>query len=187
MVSQVIAGDLWDYHSKKKGHYVVVPTNTTTNKRGHAVMGRGIAAQASKKFPKLARQYGKRLRKDKTVNGFCVFKKLRLIMFPIKRHYKDDANLALIENSLKNLKLTLLFDKSIKKVFLPMVGCGFGNLLYEQVLPLLLTDIFDNMTIVIPPNKLYSKDKYRESFLPGRSGKKDRRVGLSNCYSDIEV
>ena len=186
-------GDLWNFHNKDESKYIVVPSNTTVRKDGSAVMGRGIAAQAAKKFQKLPRAYGTRLRKQKTIDGFFVFKKRAIIMLPVKHDWKDNANVELIKDGLDLLSQVLNVDKSIKSVGIPMLGCGFGGLAYEFVLPMLFSFIRKNhahinrIHIVIPPNKLYSIEEYRESMLPAIGGKKDKRVSLSGSFSDVEI
>lgn len=190
MQEQIHCGDLWDFHNISSGKFVVVPTNTTVHKGNYAVMGRGIARQASDKFKKLARSYGKKLKGDKTLDGFYVFKKRGLIMLPVKRDWRQKADRKLIEHMLQILMYTLKITPSIKEVTIPMLGCGFGGLIYEDVLPMLLIAASmypGRIAIVVPPHRLYSLDKYRESFLPAVGGKKDRRVSLSGEFCDVEI
>jgi hypothetical protein len=187
-------GDLWGFHNINKKHFIVIPTNITVTKQGNAVMGRGLAKQASQKYTQLSRNYGLKIKKDKTINGFYIFKKLGLIMFPVKDHWKDSADLKLIYNNLLLLLDMLSIDTDIKQVGIPMLGCGFGGLQYEHVLPILLggfktkLNVLSRIHMVIPPNKLYGIEQYRESFLPSpRANKKDCRVSISQCFSDIEI
>lgn len=177
--------DIWELYDSDDS-FIVIPTNMSIKSNGEAVMGRGIAFQAVNRFDGIKKIYGSALMNNKTINGFYIFPKYRLITIAVKRHWKDNADLQLIESQLELLK------KSSNKmnygtVFVPMLGTGYGGLLYEQVLPLLLKYSFDGMVIVVPPDSLYASEEYRESFLPGANRKKDRRVDLSGCFSDINI
>jgi hypothetical protein len=187
---ELAEADIWDLYDDTEdgqaGPFIVIPTNTTVKSNGNAVMGRGIAAQAANRFDGIKKAYGSALKNKKTINGFYVFIKHRIITIAVKYNWKDDADIDLIDSQLELLK------KSSSKmnygtVLVPMLGCGFGRLPYEQVLPLLLKHSFDNMLIVVPPNQLYASEEYRESFLPGINNKKDKRVDLSKCFSDINM
>jgi hypothetical protein len=48
-----IVGNIWDYYDK--GHWIVITTNGIVNKNGEAIMGRGVALEAAKKFKDLPR------------------------------------------------------------------------------------------------------------------------------------
>ena len=183
----VSIGDIWDWHNPNKKQFICIPTNQTVSKQGNAVMGRGIAFQAATKFPKLKKDYGKLLLNNKTMNGFYIFSKYGLITMPVKKHFKDQANIELINGSMENLSLLLDMNNTIKSVAIPMLGCGFGGLLYEKVLPVLLKHWHEKMILVIPPDELYNKEEYRESFLPGIDNRKDKRVSLSGQFPDLEM
>jgi len=187
-VSKIVIhrGDIWDCLAKTS-HYIAIPTNMTLNKQKHNVMGRGMAAQAAKMYSSLPKLYGKRIRNKQTIDGFTYFKKYRLIMLPVKQHYSKSASLSMIEEGLKLLSQLLDVEPSIKRVCVPMLGCGFGGLLYEQVLPIILKYYHKRMIVVIPPDELYANETHRESFLPGAAGRKDRRVSLSGMFSDVEI
>jgi len=182
--TSIISADIWALF--KKDTNIVIPTNISVRINGDSVMGRGIAAQAAKNFPELPKLYGKAIREGKTIDGFYVFPKLGIVTLAVKRHWKEDADIKLIESQLE------LLQRSAEKLdygtlLLPMLGCGFGRLTYEQVLPLILKYYFKEMLIVIPSNELYAKEEYRTSFLPGVNGKKDRRVSLSGQFCDVEI
>jgi hypothetical protein len=179
-------GDIWALYDNGDP-YIVIPTNTTVkSSSGRAVMGRGIAKQAAERFPRLPELYGRALKSGKTINGFYVFPKMRIITIAVKYQWRDDADIGLIESQLKLLKES---SKNMKygAVLCPMLGCGFGRLSYEQILPLLLQYSFKGMSIIVANNDVYANTEYRDSFLPSINGKKDKRVSLSNSFSDIDV
>jgi hypothetical protein len=182
--TNIISADIWALF--KKDTNIVIPTNISVKANGDAVMGRGLAYQAAKNIPELPRLYGKAIKAGKTIDGFYVFPKLGIVTLAVKRHWKEDADIKLIESQLE------LLQRSAEKLdygtlLMPVIGTGFGRLYYEQVLPLILKYSFKEMLIVIPHNKVYAVEEYRESFLPGVNGKKDRRVSLSGCFGDVEI
>lgn len=186
-MARIVLCDIWNKHATHNDMFIVLPTNLSVNKNGNAIMGRGLAKQAADKFPKLSTKYGNVLKNDLGTHGVYIFFDTRIIPCPVKKNYKDDADLKIIERSLK-----LIMDlrdglKTKIKLLIPMLGCGFGGLMYEQVLPLLLEYCPKGSYIVIPPDNVYGKDKYRESFLPGITDKKDRRVNMSNKFNDIPI
>ena len=123
--------DIWEWY--KKGYIVVVPTISGLRSDGKATMGRGIALQATKGFGKIDNALGNLIRKHG--NQVFYFEKQRLIMFPTKNHWKEDATLELIEKSCQQLKKLIDFKKL--KIVMPRVGCGFGKLKWKEVLPII--------------------------------------------------
>ena len=184
MSTRIANQDIWELFDDNS--FIVVPTNISVKANGNAVMGRGIAAQAVQKYPNLPKLYGKAIIEGKTINGFYVFPKYRIVTVAVKKHWKQDADIVLIESQLELLKRSTE-KMNYETLLMPLIGCGFGRLTYEQILPLLLKYSFDGMVVVVPPNELYASEDYRASFLPAISGKRDRRVSMSNCYSDIEI
>jgi hypothetical protein len=147
---KMIQGNIWDY---KLDGYVVVPTNGIITKAGEAVMGRGLAWQAKKMFPALPKKLARHLLTSGNVPGY--FHEYSIITFPVKHHWKEAADLKLIKRSAQ------LLDRAIDPrtleepsaygidlpVYMPKVGCGNGQLEWEQVRPILET-YCPNVTIV---------------------------------------
>lgn len=123
--------DIWEWY--KKGYNIVVPTNGSLRSDGKATMGRGIALQACKGFGKIDTALGNLIRQHG--NELFYLEKQRLIMFPTKRTWKDNADLVLIKQSCLQLKKLMEFKKI--NVVMPKVGCGFGKLKWKQVLPII--------------------------------------------------
>lgn len=134
-------GDFWgpDFGAlggSTRTHYYCIPTNGETTSNGLAVMGRGIAAQAAKRFPHLPimlgdslRQYGNHVvplgaRGVDTRSGF--------IAFPTKNKWRDLSSVGLIERSAN--ELAALARWLPEAVFiLPRPGCGAGGLSWEDI------------------------------------------------------
>lgn len=154
-------GDLWDFWDQ--GYVVVVPTNRFVSPKGRAVMGRGVAKQAANKFPGLEQRYAKSLKKG---HALVYYPDLRLLMFPVKPDrdenggpgYKAKADLEMIRDNVKRLS-----KWQGGKVALPAVGCGFGELKFNVVLPI-LQELSDEFTLVLRDNSV--EGKYPESFRP---------------------
>jgi len=154
MIEEV--GNIWDRYDA--GHIICVTTNGYVNQKGMAVMGRGVAKQASDRFPNLPSLHGQFLRS--TSDWAHVYEILpRLVIFPVKRdagppslgiipHLRNRyacatmvpgfallAELSIIGSSLVKLRSLALLN-SWNTVYLPRPGCGAGGLSWEAVRPL---------------------------------------------------
>lgn len=134
---------------------VCVTTNGKVKTNGYAVMGRGIALEADRRFH-LAERLGKLLSRygnvpfdmgSMTHHGGEAHR-YHIITFPTKHHWKDPSDIKLIERSAK--KLVEICDKNnITKCYLPPVGCGLGGLDFNRDVAPVLSKILDNRFIII--------------------------------------
>jgi hypothetical protein len=152
--------DIWRiYDFQKPSDYAVcITTNGFVRSDGRAVMGRGTAAQASVRFPRLAKELGRTMLDD---GNKVRLLRPGLIAFPVKpvsdisdgqnvvksqrnRYIRGStvpgwamkASLPLIEQSLKELAELQMWERWTQ-VYLPRPGCGAGELDWEsQVRPL---------------------------------------------------
>ena len=138
-----IKGNLWDFHDK--GEWIVITTNGTIKNNGDAVMGRGVANQAAKRYPSLPTLLGDRLRNQG--NQLFVFDKHKIITLPVKHHWHEIASLLLIKESIRQLATLDIKLIGIEKVYLPRPGCGNGQLKWEDVKPIVST-LDDRFTVV---------------------------------------
>lgn len=139
-------GDIWALHAQ--GYYVVIPTNMYVTAEGQAVMGRGLALQASEKWPKAPlwyafhliehvrrTPYGKIVKPD-DINPrdlLAVNHEWRAVFLPVKFHWQEQASVPLIKAALENLRLCM--QKPIlesAKLAIPRLGCGNGALEWEK-------------------------------------------------------
>ncbi len=126
--------------------WIVVPTNGTWQRGdGRAVMGAGLAAAAAEMHPQLPFDLGPKLRLSG--NHVFSFERWRIITFPVKNLWMDDADPALIAQSTDELT-KLADDLKLEKVFLPRVGCGNGRLRWADVRKILATKLDDRFVIV---------------------------------------
>ena len=140
--------DFWAlYESRKQGSVFIIPTNGSVNAKGKAVMGRGLAYDASQRYDTLATQLGNRL---KDAGNRCYYFPMEcFITFPVKEQWFDTASLYLIGKSCR--ETNELFERhceTIQKIFIPHVGCGNGRLQWRLVRPILEERCEGNYTIV---------------------------------------
>ena len=144
---KVIRGNLWDYHAK--GEWIGITTNGTVKANGELVMGKGIALQAAKKFPKLPKMLAEHINMNENVP--CAFPEWKIFSFPVKYHFFEPANIYLIEQS---CQLTRDYFEAnyqfgeVQQLYLPKVGCGAGELKWPDVSPILHAYLEDLVTIV---------------------------------------
>ena len=147
-----LVGNIWD---APPGTAICIPTNVGWKRDGSNVMGRGVALQASRRYPTLAAEYG----------HWCMFHgaelfivpslsygdNRRLVCFPVKPpatnpalSWRQPADLGLINHS--TIALSERFRHT--QVWLPLVGCGNGGLAPADVLPILDRYLDDRFTLV---------------------------------------
>lgn len=136
-------GNIWDYHV---GGYVVIPTNGDVKNNGEAVMGKGLALEATDRFPALPRILGEALRKHG--NRVFIHNDMRLVTFPTKHSWTEPADMELIVKGLR--QLTGLWTSNRGNLYLPKLGCGLGKLdwaVVRRVMDAYLTN--DNFIVIL--------------------------------------
>lgn len=126
---KIVKGDLWVYPADIR----IVSTNGSVRGDGCAVMGRGCAFEAAQRYIMLPRKLGVMLKKHG--NHVFSFPDCNIITFPVKHQWHEDADLQLIERSVKELRQFLQVGK---RYVAPRFGCGNGRLQWEDVKPLLV-------------------------------------------------
>lgn len=122
------------------GHHVAIvnPVNC------YGVMGKGLALAFKKRYPAYFQHYASLCRQGEvrigTLTSFDVesthCKSLKLISFPTKNHWKDPSQLPWIEKGLISLR-ELILEEGITNIGIPMLGCGYGGLNWDEVRPLI--------------------------------------------------
>ena len=148
---KIIQGNIWSFWND--GYYIVIPTNGSVKKDGECVMGRGLALQAKQKFVDLARRLGISI--EESGNRLLILNDKRLIIFPVKRFWFENASLDIIERSCKQLVEAVNMDSCLDEdlkypVYLPKVGCGNGRLNWNEVKPILEKYLDDRFIVIIP-------------------------------------
>ena len=135
---------------------IVVPTNGDVNRHGEAVMGRGVALQAARRWPLLPKVLADLLRAHGN-HVFDAYKPRRLptlLTFPVKQHWHHMAELDLIERSAQEL-VARVDRLAYRRVALPRVGCGNGSLDWADVLPILARHLDDRFILVSLPSEVH--------------------------------
>ena len=145
-----IRGDLWDYLLKPR-HVVCITTNGFVKKNGEAVMGRGCAKQATNLIQDLPILVGSHLSKNGNHVGQIKVamgkKSLRLITFPVKHNWYEDADLTLIRTSAYELA-KIAKREDTKTFVLPRPGCGNGHLAWKAVKEVVVDLLPDNVAVI---------------------------------------
>ena len=139
-----VTGDIW----KVEGDWIVIPTNGFVKTNGECVMGRGLAYQAKSKFTQLPLELGSHIKM--MGNKVGVFSQYRLLSFPVKHNWWEQADLSLIEESCSYLAWTACFLRA-SVVLVPRVGCGNGQLDWKDVRPVLNKYLGPSFVLVTHP------------------------------------
>lgn len=149
-------GDFWQYPAD----VYVITTNGTVKKDGKAVMGAGVAKQARDTYPGMDGLLGFLLVTQQN-KPFCLgritknipVEYAQLITLPVKHHWREKADLNLIERSLSLLEQEVQFaaehsDKPIETIAMVRPGCGNGGLSWDKVKPICSKYLDDRYVIL---------------------------------------
>lgn len=140
---KIVMCDIWSFHGE--GRYIAVTTNGSVRRDGCAVMGRGLAFQAARRFPYLARLLGERLRLSG--NNVYIFESERIITFPVKHEWHMKADLELISKSARQLAELIKIHPEIAPVYMTKPGCGNGRRTWDEVRPIIEPVLADKVVI----------------------------------------
>jgi O-acetyl-ADP-ribose deacetylase (regulator of RNase III)/uncharacterized protein YwgA len=104
------------------------------------VMGKGVALEFKKRFPRMARDYEDRCaRKEVRLGEPYLYKDeggARIVNFPTKGHWRSASRLTDIDRGLDYLAAHAI-EWGITTIALPPLGCGNGGLEWSEVGPLI--------------------------------------------------
>ncbi len=143
-----IQENLWQKFNNRGLGYtgICITTNGIVKKDGSLVMGKGIAYDAAKRWPWLPKRLGFLVTLYGNVPHLIRQDGFDIISFPTKKHFSDNSDLDLIEESCQYI-LELVRYWKLYEILLPRPGCGYGNLKWKNVKPI-LEKYFDNRFIV---------------------------------------
>jgi hypothetical protein len=147
-------GNLWV--KNEKGFWVVVTTNGETDSKGRAIMGGGIALQASCRFLSLRKELGELLRRRG--NLVFTFPEYKVITFPTKDSPWEKSTLGMIEENTLVLESLQAFLSPLP-IYLPRLGCGLGGLKWEDVRPILSRILDDNFVVLHLKDEVQAEGK----------------------------
>lgn len=143
---RIAKGDLWTYPADWR----VITTNGFIKKTGECVMGRGVAYQAKRRYPKLPFALGQFLVQHGNHVGEFIFKdehtadEIKLLTMPTKHVWWEKSDLVLIERSAIEM-VSLPYSEIF---VMPQPGCGCGGLEWNEV-KLVIEKILDDRFIVL--------------------------------------
>lgn len=124
----------------KQGNILNSPAQTLVNPVNCVgVMGKGLALQFRRRFPSMFRDYVKRCQQGEVRIGEPYLyrgKFLWILNFPTKVHWRNPSQLEYIVEGLNHFRLKYR-QWGVESVAFPALGCGCGNLNWEQVLPVM--------------------------------------------------
>lgn len=149
-----VYGNLWE----QPADMVVITTNGFLKLNGALVMGRGCAREARDSFPGLDLELGAWVRQHGNVPGiFEPRDRLGiphlLATLPVKHHFRDMADMALIRKSVSIL-INLVhhhprfWNNQVRRIVMPRPGCGNGGLPWYRVRPMLRRLLDDRFVVV---------------------------------------
>lgn len=140
-----VTGNIWNYECDWR----IITTNGTIKNNGEAVLGAGVAQQASRRYPTLNKDLGYKLKVFG--NNIYSFPEFKLITFPVKHVWYEYADISLVFRS--TLQLKSWVDEYPYKIYvMPQAGCGNGKLSWIDVEPI-LSLLPDNVRVIKWPNK----------------------------------
>ena len=125
--------------------YFVVTTNAVIKNNGTLVMGAGIAKTVRDRWPGVDLAIGKAIQAHPHPWFYGFLKGQKLCAFQVKQAFNDKADMALVEESTKQLKADAEAN-SDKLYALNFPAIGNGGLPYKQVMSVIQT-LPDNVTV----------------------------------------
>lgn len=148
-----IEGNIWDCDADA----IVVTTNGIVKGNGALVMGKGLAKQAVDMIPGIDYYLGQLVQTSGNHVYEMVSSIATVFSFPTKHNWRSPADPILIDRSAREL-LAIVDSpdhKHLKKIVLPQVGCGLGQLSWPLVVEPILQQVGldDRFYVISPPAK----------------------------------
>ena len=127
----------------------LITTNSFIKRNRSAVLGRGIALEATKRFPELPHLAGQAMStRTSHLGEYGVIGRVcgNIGIFQVKHHWGEPAKLDLIKRSCDHLIRKLDTVTSSFRVDLNFPGIGNGKLAYNDVLPI-VSQLPDNVNV----------------------------------------
>ncbi len=148
---RIINVDLFDCPTSKDA--ICVTTNAVVKSNGCAVMGAGIAKIFALKFPDLPAILAQKLQggnhayylKDVVLPDKSTY---AILSFPTKNDWRNPSDLQLILRSCN--ELTAIVEAfNINNCYIPLPGCGYGQLDPDEVIPAISNILNDKFVLVL--------------------------------------
>lgn len=141
---EVVKGDLF----KSDCEALVNPVNCV------GTLGKGLAKTFAQRYPEYAKRYKAQCKLGEVTLGkvtpyipdpdtFDPDSPCVIFSFPTKKHWRDDSHYDSIREGMQDL-IAQVHKLSIKSVAVPALGCGLGNLDWDEVFPIIIMGILLN-------------------------------------------
>jgi hypothetical protein len=143
-----ITGNLWNFWMRP-AQVICITTNGMIKNNGAAVMGAGCAKEAKLRIPGIDFRLGDDINHYGVVCRYLYSSDETygpLIVFPVKHHWKLQADLNLICKSAQTL-YEFAERRPEHNFILPRPGCGNGGRVWSEVKPLLQL-LPDNVLVI---------------------------------------
>ena len=103
------------------------------------VMGKGLALAFKERYPEMFKSYRTMCEKHKLTTGklmICSAPDHMILLFPTKENWRNPSRLEYIESGLSKFVSTYA-DHNITSIAFPKLGCGNGELNWDDVRPLM--------------------------------------------------
>jgi len=149
-----VEGNIWD---AEHDSLIVIPTNIGWTSGGRAVMGAGLAKDATARWHGLVEWYGAHCKRHQSQTSVVRYEWTPLILFPVKPLSKLNPSMSwmrmadpeLIERSTIQLSKWYETTEWKGKIAVPIVGCGNGKLKEEMILPILKKHLIDDRFMLV--------------------------------------
>ena len=136
------SGNIWTIYDSCG--LLVFTGNNTIKSNGALVMGKGLAKEVRDRFPGIDLEIGKRI-EGRRIYGLVLVPDFRIGALQVKYNFADQADLGLINYSIKELAKYARSNKKLE-IHINFPGIGYGRLNKEDVLPIIET-LPDNVSI----------------------------------------
>ncbi len=140
-IENIISGDIFASEIQT----LVNPVNCV------GVMGKGLALNFKKRFPEMFTDYVQRCQRQEVELGYPYLylssTSPHILNFPTKNHWRSKSKLSAIESGLIHL-VDNYEQWGITSLAVPALGCGLGQLNWEDV-KLLLEQYLESITIPV--------------------------------------
>lgn len=126
---EYIEGNIFDSPAQ-----VIVNTVNTVG-----VMGKGLALEFKNRYPEMFADYRAACEKHQFTMGKLMLWRAPdhwILLFPTKENWRNPSKLEYIERGLENF-VNSYADKNISSIAFPKLGCGNGELDWQEVKPLM--------------------------------------------------
>ena len=124
-----VSGNIFDSPAQT----LVNPVNTV------GVMGKGLALEFKKRYPKMFEEYKKQCRDGWLYVGSIMLWRAKdhfVLNFPTKKHWKDPSSLIYVEAGLLSF-VNEYESYGVSSIAFPRLGCGNGGLDWKTVKPVM--------------------------------------------------